>query len=477
MADPNGFLKHKRRDAEHRPVHLRVRDWGEMYERVDLAELRDQASRCMDCAIPFCNSLNGCPLGNLIPDWNDLVYRDRWRDAIDRLHATNNFPEFTGRMCPAPCESACVLSINDDPVTIKQVENEIIDYAWEHGWVTPVRPSSKTTKRVAVVGSGPAGMAAAQQLTRAGHEVVVYERDDRAGGLIRYGIPDFKMDKALLDRRIAQMEAEGTVFECGVDVGVDLSVEDLRSGHDAVVLAIGALWQRELDIPGRHLGGVHLAMEYLVPSNRVQAGLLDRPPIDAAGKSVIIIGGGDTGADCLGTAHRQGAASVHQFDIHEQPPDERPESTPWPLWPLVLRGSLAHEEGGNRVFAVQTDAFVGDERGRVRALQAHQVRELGRRNYEDVPGSDFELAADLVLLAIGFRGPDGQLLDKLGTELTERGNVAHDGSWGTTVPGVFACGDATRGASLIVWAIAEGRAAAATVDRYLVGETLLPAAL
>jgi len=477
MADPNGFLKHKRRDAEHRPVHLRVRDWGEMYERVDLAELRDQASRCMDCAIPFCNSLNGCPLGNLIPDWNDLVYRDRWRDAIDRLHATNNFPEFTGRMCPAPCESACVLSINDDPVTIKQVENEIIDYAWEHGWVTPVRPSSKTTKRVAVVGSGPAGMAAAQQLTRAGHEVVVYERDDRAGGLIRYGIPDFKMDKALLDRRIAQMEAEGTVFECGVDVGVDLSVEDLRSGHDAVVLAIGALWQRELDIPGRHLGGVHLAMEYLVPSNRVQAGLLDRPPIDAAGKSVIIIGGGDTGADCLGTAHRQGAASVHQFDIHEQPPDERPESTPWPLWPLVLRGSLAHEEGGNRVFAVQTDAFVGDERGRVRALQAHQVRELGRRNYEDVPGSDFELAADLVLLAIGFRGPDGQLLDKLGTELTERGNVAHDGSWGTTVPGVFACGDATRGASLIVWAIAEGRAAAAAVDRYLVGETLLPAAL
>jgi glutamate synthase (NADPH/NADH) small chain len=477
MADPDGFLKHKRREAEHRPVHLRVRDWGEMYERVDLATLRNQASRCMDCAIPFCNSLNGCPLGNLIPDWNDLVYRDRWRDAIDRLHATNNFPEFTGRMCPAPCESACVLSINDDPVTIKQVENEIINYAWEHGWVTPVRPSSKTTKRVAVVGSGPAGMAAAQQLTRAGHEVVVYERDDRAGGLIRYGIPDFKMDKALLDRRIAQMEAEGTVFECGVDVGVDLSVEDLHSAHDAVVLAIGALWQRELDIPGRHLGGVHLAMEYLVPSNRVQAGLLDRPPIDAAGKSVIIIGGGDTGADCLGTAHRQGAASVHQFDIHEQPPDERPESTPWPLWPLVLRGSLAHEEGGKRVFAVQTDGFVGDESGRVRALLAHQVRELGRRNYEDVPGSDFELAADLVLLAIGFRGPDGQLLEKLGTEFTERGNVAHDGSWGTTVPGVFACGDATRGASLIVWAIAEGRAAAAAVDRYLVGETLLPAAL
>src|SRR5579863_5588198 len=344
-------------------------------------------------------------------------------------------------MCPAPCESACVLSINDDPVTIKQVENEIINYAWEHGWVTPVRPSSKTTKRVAVVGSGPAGMAAAQQLTRAGHEVVVYERDDRPGGLIRYGIPDFKMDKALLDRRVTQMEAEGTVFECGVDVGVDLSVEDLRSSYDAVVLAIGALWQRELDIPGRHLRGVHLAMDYLVPSNRVQAGLLERPPIDAAGKSVIIIGGSDTGADCLGTAHRQGASSVHQFDIHEQPPDERHESTPWPLWPLVLRGSLAHEEGGKRVFAVQTDAFMEDDTGHVRALLAHQVR------------------------------------DKLGTELTERGNVAHDGSWETTVPGVFACGDATRGASLIVWAIAEGRAAAASVDRYLVGETLLPAAL
>lgn len=477
MGDPDGFLKHKRREAEHRPVHLRVRDWGEMYEPVELPALRIQASRCMDCGVPFCNSLNGCPLGNLIPDWNDLVYRDRWRDAIERLHATNNFPEFTGRMCPAPCESACVLSINDDPVTIKMVENQIIDYAWEHGWVTPVRATSKTTKRVAVVGSGPAGMAAAQQLTRGGHEVVVYERDDRPGGLIRYGIPDFKMDKALLDRRVEQMEAEGTIFECGVDVGVDLSVEDLRDGYDAVVLAIGALWQKELEIPGRHLGGVHLAMEYLVPSNRVQAGLLARPPIDAGGKAVIIIGGGDTGADCLGTAHRQGAASVHQFDIHEQPPDERPESTPWPLWPLVLRGSLAHEEGGKRVFAVQTDAFLGDESGRVRALRAHEVRELGRRNYQDVPGSDFELEADLVLLAVGFRGPDRQLLDKLGTELTERGNIAHDGSWATNAPGVFACGDATRGASLIVWAIAEGRAAAAAVDRYLVGETLLPAVL
>ena len=456
---------------------MRVRDWAEMYEPVDVANLRTQASRCMDCAIPFCNSLNGCPLGNLIPDWNDLVYRDRWRDAIDRLHATNNFPEFTGRMCPAPCESACVLSINDDPVTIKDVEKKIIDYAWEHGWVTPVRPTVRTAKRVAVVGSGPAGMAAAQQLTRAGHEVVVYERDDRPGGLIRYGIPDFKMDKALLDRRVEQMEAEGTLFECGVDVGVDLSVEDLRSGHDAVILAIGALWQRELEIPGRHFGGIHLAMDYLVPANRVQAGLLAEPPIDADGKQVIIIGGGDTAADCLGTAHRQGAASVHQFDIHEQPPDERPDSTPWPLWPLVLRDSLAHEEGGERVFAVQTDTFVGDERGRVRGLRAHRVRELRRREYEDVPESDFELPADLVLLAVGFRGPDRQLLDSLEVEVTERGVVAHDGTWATSAPGVFACGDATRGASLIVWAIAEGRAAAAAVDRYLVGETLLPAAL
>ncbi len=477
MADPDGFLKHKRQEAEHRPAHMRVRDWAEMYEPVNVRTLRAQASRCMDCAIPFCNSLNGCPLGNLIPDWNDLVYRDRWRDAIDRLHATNNFPEFTGRMCPAPCESACVLSINDQPVTIKDVEKNIIDYAWEHGWVTPVRPTVRTGRRVAVVGSGPAGMAAAQQLTRAGHDVVVYERDDRPGGLIRYGIPDFKMDKALLDRRVEQMEAEGTVFECGVDVGVDLSVEELRSGHDAVVLAIGALWQRELEIPGRHLRGVHLAMEYLVPANRVQAGLLAEPPIDAEGKRVIIIGGGDTAADCLGTAHRQGAASVHQFDIHEQPPDERSGSTPWPLWPLVLRDSLAHEEGGQRLFAVQTDAFVGDDHGRVRGLLAHGVRELSRRQYEDVPNSEFELPADLVLLAVGFRGPDRPLLDELGVDVTERGVVDHDESWSTNVAGVFACGDTTRGASLIVWAIAEGRAAAVAVDRYLVGDTLLPAAL
>jgi glutamate synthase (NADPH) small chain len=476
MADPDGFLKHQRREAQHRPVHLRVRDWGEMYEPVDADELRAQASRCMDCAIPFCNSLHGCPLGNLIPDWNDLVYKDRWRDAIERLHATNNFPEFTGRMCPAPCESACVLAINDDPVTIKQVEKEIIDHAWEHGWVMPVRPTSKTGLRVAVVGSGPAGMAAAQQLTRAGHDVAVYERDDKPGGLIRYGIPDFKMDKSLLDRRVKQMEDEGTVFECGVDVGVDLSVDDLRSSYDAVVLAIGALWQRELDIGGRHLDGVHLAMEYLVPANRAQAGLLAQTPIDAAGKKVIIIGGGDTGADCLGTAHRQGAALVHQFDIHEQPPATRGEGHPWPLWPLIMRDSLAHEEGGQRHYAVQTDAFDGDDNGRVRALRGHQVQEMARREYQYVHGSDFELEADLVLLAIGFRGPERQLLDKLEVNLTEQGTVAHDG-WATNVPGVFACGDTTHGASLIVWAIAEGRAAAAAVDRYLVGETLLPAAL
>jgi glutamate synthase (NADPH/NADH) small chain len=448
-----------------------------MYEPVDGGVLAAQASRCMDCAIPFCNSLSGCPLGNLIPDWNDLVYRDRWRDAVERLHATNNFPEFTGRMCPAPCESACVLSINDQPVTIKAIEKEIIDHGWEHGWVTPLRPSVHTGKRVAVVGSGPAGMAAAQQLTRAGHDVVVYERDDRPGGLVRYGIPDFKMDKALLDRRVDQMQAEGTVFECGVDVGVDLSVEDLRAAYDAVVLAIGALWQRDLEIPGRHLDGVHLAMDYLVPSNRVQAGLLSRAPIDAVGKKVIIIGGGDTGADCLGTAHRQGAASVHQFDIHERPPDERHESTPWPLWPLVLRDSLAHEEGGQRVFAVQTDAFLDDGHGRVRGLRAHRVQEVARRQYVDVPGSELELEGDLVLLAIGFRGPDRQLVDKLGVQVGERGELAHDANWATNVPGVFSCGDATRGASLIVWAIAEGRAAAAAADRYLVGETLLPAAL
>ncbi|MGH9104594.1 MAG: glutamate synthase subunit beta, partial [Acidimicrobiales bacterium] len=464
MADPEGFMKHRRSEADHRPVHMRVRDWHEMYEPRDRHTIRVQASRCMDCAVPFCNSLHGCPLGNLVPDWNDLVYRDRWRDAIERLHATNNFPEFTGRMCPAPCESACVLAINDEPVTIKQIEKEIIDYAWEHGWVTPLRPSTKTGRRVAVVGSGPAGMAAAQQLTRAGHDVVVYERDDRPGGLIRYGIPDFKMDKALLDRRLRQMEEEGTAFECGVEVGVDLAAEDLRQGYDAVVLAVGALWERDLDIPGRHLGGVHLAMEYLVPSNRVRAGLLATPPIDAAGRQVVIIGGGDTGADCLGTAHRQGAASVHQFDIHERPPDERPEASPWPLRPLVLRDSLAHEEGGQREFAAQTDSFLGDAHGRVQALRAHRVRELSRQAYENLPGSGFELEADLVLLAIGFRGPERQLLDGLGVEMAPKGTVAHDGRWATNVPGVFACGDATRGASLIVWAIAEGRAAAAAVD-------------
>lgn len=477
MADPDGFLKHKRSEAEHRPAHLRVRDWSEVCEPVGPESLRVQASRCMDCGVPFCNSLNGCPLGNLVPDWNDLVYRDRWHDAAERLHATNNFPEFTGRMCPAPCESACVLAINDEPVTIKQIEKEIIDYAWAHGWVTPLRPSAKTCKRVAIVGSGPAGMAAAQQLTRAGHDVVVYERDDRPGGLIRYGIPDFKMNKALLDRRIDQMEAEGTVFECSVDVGVDLSVEDLREGYDAVVLSLGALWQRDLEIPGRHLDGVHLAMEYLVPSNRVRAGLLATTPVNAWGKRVIVIGGGDTGADCLGTAHRQGAVSVHQFDIHEQPSQERPEETPWPLWPLVMRESPAHQEGGRRMFAAQTDAFVGDSRDRVRGLRAHRVREVSRRVYEDVPDSEFELEADLVLLAIGFRGPERQLVDELGVAVNERGTVAHDGKWATNVPGVFACGDTTRGASLIVWAIAEGRAAAAAVDRYLVGETLLPAAL
>jgi glutamate synthase (NADPH/NADH) small chain len=477
MADPEGFLKHKRSEAEHRPVHLRVRDWAEMYEPLAPGALQAQASRCMDCAIPFCNSLHGCPLGNLIPDWNDLVYRDRWHDALERLHATNNFPELTGRMCPAPCESACVLGINDEAVTIKQVEKEIIDYGWAHGWVTPVRPTVNTGKRVAVVGSGPAGMAAAQQLTRAGHQVVVYERDDRPGGLVRYGIPDFKMDKALLDRRLDQMVAEGTRFECGVDVGVDMSVEDLRAGHDAVVLAIGALWQRDLSIPGRDLHGVHLAMDYLVPANRACAGLLAAAPIDAAGKRVVIIGGGDTGADCLGTAHRQGAASVHQFDIHERPPDQRPGSTPWPLWPLVFRESLAHEEGGHREFAAQTDAFVDDGSGHVRGLRAHRVRELSRRVYENVPGSDFELEADLVLLAIGFHGPERQLLEKLGTQTDDRGNIARDSSWSTNLPGIFACGDATRGASLIVWAIAEGRAAAAQVDRFLVGETLLPAVL
>ena len=481
MADPTGFLKHTHRELPtRRPVPLRLRDWHEVYEEFDGETLQGQATRCMDCGIPFCH--NGCPLGNLIPEWNDLVRRGNWRDAIERLHATNNFPEFTGRLCPAPCEPACVLGINQDPVTIKQIELEIIERAFDDGTVVPLPPDTLTGKTVAVVGSGPAGLAAAQQLTRAGHHVTVFEREDRIGGLLRYGIPEFKMEKRILDRRLDQMRAEGTEFRTGVDVGGDITAGQLREEFDAVVLAGGATAWRDLAIPGRDLDGIHQAMEFLPWGNRQALGELDatatdengQPLLTAHGKKVVIIGGGDTGADCLGTVHRQGAASVHQFEIMPRPPEVRAASTPWPTYPLVYRVSSAHEEGGERVFSVNTEEFLGED-GHVRALRAHEVTVQGGR-FVKVDGSEFDLEADLVLLAMGFVGPqtDG-LLSDLGVTLTDRGNVARGADFDTSVPGVFVAGDMGRGQSLIVWAIAEGRAAAAAVDTYLMGSTALPA--
>jgi glutamate synthase (NADPH/NADH) small chain len=469
MADPQGFLKLDRVTPTRRPVDVRIRDWKEVYEDFPVAAVRDQAARCMDCGIPFCH--NGCPLGNLIPEWNDLVYKDDWREAIERLHATNNFPEFTGRLCPAPCETACVLGINDDPVTIKQVEVEIIDRAFEEGWVTPQPAKTSSGRKVAVVGSGPAGLAAAQQLTRAGHEVVVLERADRIGGLLRYGIPEFKMEKAVLDRRLDQMRAEGTEFRTSVDAGVDISADQLRIDFDAVVLAGGSTLGRDLDVPGRELDGIHLAMDYLTPSNRVQQGDLATWPITAEGKHVVIIGGGDTGADCLGTAHRQGAASVTQLEIMPEPPKTRAPSTPWPGWPLLFRTSSAHEEGGERVFSVNTQRFVGKD-GAVDAIELVEVDQ----SFQPIAGTERLLPAQLVLLAMGFTGPQtAGLLDDLGVEIDGRGNVVRDASWATTVPGVFVAGDMGRGQSLIVWAIAEGRATAAAVDAYLSGGSALPA--
>ncbi|WP_436795006.1 glutamate synthase subunit beta [Actinospongicola halichondriae] len=474
MADIKGFLKHDRELPKRRLIPVRVHDWKEVYEDFPEDHLQTQASRCMDCGIPFCN--NGCPLGNLIPDWNDLVYRDHWRDALERLHATNNFPEFTGRLCPAPCEGACVLGINQDPVTIKQVEVEIIDRGFEEGWVAPVLPSKKTGKKVAVVGSGPAGLAAAQQLTRAGHDVVVFERADRIGGLLRYGIPEFKMEKRHIDRRLDQMRAEGTEFRVNADVGVDVAADDLTAEFDAVVLAGGATQARDLPIPGRELSGIHQAMEFLPWANRAQEGdmAVDEVPISAKGKKVVIIGGGDTGADCLGTSHRQGAVSVHQFEIMPRPPEERSDANPWPTFPMTYKVTSAHEEGGERVYSVNTEQFVDDGNGNVKALKAHEVEMIDGR-FTKVEGSDFELECDLVLLAMGFTGPDNPLADSFGVDRDERSNVARDDSYATNVDDVYVCGDMGRGQSLIVWAIAEGRACAAAVDEHLMGSSALPA--
>ncbi|MEZ5095164.1 MAG: glutamate synthase subunit beta [Nocardioides sp.] len=477
MADPRGFLKSGREVAARRPVADRVHDWHEVYPgsagRALLPIIGTQAGRCMDCGIPFCHQ--GCPLGNLIPEWNDLVWRDDWDGAIERLHATNNFPEFTGRLCPAPCETACVLGINQDPVTIKNVEVSIIDRAWDSHNVRPQPPEWLSGRTVAVVGSGPAGLAAAQQLTRAGHTVAVYERADKPGGLLRYGIPEFKMEKSHLDRRLDQMRREGTVFRTGVAVGDTLTGDQLRERYDAIVLALGSTVARDLPVPGRELTGIHQAMEFLPQANRVAVGEEVPEQITATGKHVVIIGGGDTGADCLGTALRQEAASVTQLEILPHPPETRPDSQPWPTYPMVFRVSSAHEEGGERVYSVSTQAFLGDDAGGVRALRLVDVAlEDGR--FVEVAGSQREIPAELVLLAMGFTGPERPgLIEQLGVELDSRGNVARDAAYAASVEGIFVAGDAGRGQSLIVWAIAEGRAAAAAVDRFLTGTSTLPA--
>jgi glutamate synthase (NADPH/NADH) small chain len=513
MGKPTGFLEFGRELPRRRPVAVRLRDWKEVYEPFPVEAACHQGARCMDCGIPFCHE--GCPLGNLIPEWNDLVYRDDWSAAIERLHATNNFPEFTGRLCPAPCEAACVLGINSDPVTIERIEYEIIERAWSEGWVQPVTARERTGKSVAIVGSGPAGLAAAQQLAHAGHTVVVFERAERPGGLLRYGIPEFKMEKRVLDRRLAQLRAEGVEFRCSVAVGVpphrhhsngdghltsggplepgeerglgkacaaDVSVvpaERLVQDFDAVILAGGATLPRDLDVPGRELSGVLFALEYLKPSNLVQEGSLAESPFSAAGKHVVIVGGGDTGADCLGTAHRQGAASVHQLEIMPMPPGTRSDEHPWPVWPVILRTSSAHEEGGERLFSVTTTEFESNGDGAVQALKGHQVEMTvrdGRPSFSPVAESEFSLPCDLVLLALGFSGAEKHgVVAELGVHLDSRGSVSVDGTWQTSVPNVYACGDMARGQSLIVWAIAEGRSAAAAVDRHLMGTTALPA--
>lgn len=481
MGKVTGFLDHTREKQPYRPVTERIRDWHQVMQDWPVDTLEQQAARCMDCGIPFCHQ--GCPLGNLIPDWNDLVYRQRWEDAIDRLHATNNFPEFTGTLCPAPCEGSCVLGINDDPVTIKAVELTIIDHAFEQGWVEPQPPQVETGKRIAIIGSGPAGLAAAQQLRRAGHETVVFERADRIGGLLRYGIPEFKMEKRVLDRRLRQMEDEGIEFRVNANVGVDIDANGLREEYDAVVLTGGATQPRDLPIPGRELDGVEFAMDFLTPQNRVCEGdnVPDAELISAHDKHVIIIGGGDTGADCLGTSHRQETKSIHQLEIMPRPPGERAPNNPWPEWPQIYRIASAHEEGGERVYSVSSKRFIDDGSGRVRALELTEVEmktEDGRLSFVEVPGSLHELPCDLALLAMGFTGPEKPgLLESLDVKLTERGNVWRDENWMTSQPGVFTAGDMQRGQSLIVWAIAEARSAARSVDNYLMGASDLPAPL
>jgi glutamate synthase (NADPH/NADH) small chain len=481
MGKPTGFIEIARHKPPTRPVHERVHDWNEVYLPYPVEPLREQAARCMDCGIPFCHT--GCPLGNLIPDWNDLVYRDRWKAAIDRLHATNNFPEFTGRLCPAPCEGACVLGINNDAVTIKAIEVSIIDRAFDEGWVASHPPAVRTGRRVAVVGSGPAGLAAAEQLNRAGHLVTVFERADRIGGLLRYGIPEFKLEKQYLDRRLALMRAAGIEFRTDANVGVNVAVDTLQREFQAIVLAGGATRPRDLPVPGRDLAGIHFAMEYLTLQNRRNEGetVPDEAFISARDRHVIIIGGGDTGADCLGTAHRQGALSVHQLELLPRPPENRAAANPWPQWPNIFRISSAHEEGGERLYSIATQRFSGDATGRVKKLHAHKVEIVntgGRVEFKPMAGSEFDLDADLVLLAMGFLGAETDgLLQKLGVKLTDRGNVWRDGQWMTSVPGVFTCGDMQRGQSLIVWAIAEGRSCARGVDEYLMGRSDLPAPL
>jgi glutamate synthase (NADPH/NADH) small chain len=469
VADPQGFLKTRERELPaRRPVPVRIKDWKEVYEEQNVADLQRQAGRCMDCGIPFCHS--GCPLGNLIPEWNDLAWKGDWRSAIERLHATNNFPEFTGRLCPAPCETACVLGINQPAVTIKQVEVTTVERAFEAQTVQPLSPDRLSGKTVAVIGSGPAGLAVAQQLTRAGHTVAVYERADRAGGLLRYGIPEFKMEKAILDRRLDQMQAEGTRFRCSVDVGGDLTGQQLRARFDAVVLAIGATVPRDLPVPGRDLDGVVQAMDFLPQANRVAVGEEVEEQITAAGKDVIVIGGGDTGADCIGTSHRQGARSVTSLEIMPQPGPERSGAHPWPTYPMIFRVASAHEEGGDRLYAVSTSEIVGDADGKVAGLRLHEVR-LGESGFEKVEGTERELPAQLILLAMGFLGPQPTgIVEQLGVELDPRGNIVRDRTYMTTVPGVFVAGDCGRGQSLIVWAIAEGRSAAHGVDAWLTGQ-------